>query len=196
MLWADDQISLPNNYFSALVQLKSLERRLGKYPKLKEQYYMTIRDDFSKGYIVKFEKSNCFKTGQPRERYIPHHPVFHPHKPGKVWRGLNGAANFHGLLPNNALLTGTMLLQRFIHVLLRFRTHAYVVPADIEGMLLQIGVIPKDRPSLCSLWRKDPASEVAVFQNARHTSDIFPVTRPLEYFKTDRKVLQPPSDFR
>ena len=30
MLWADDESTLPNNYFSALVQLKSLERRLGK----------------------------------------------------------------------------------------------------------------------------------------------------------------------
>ena len=28
MLWAEDDSSLPNNYFSALVQLKSLERRL------------------------------------------------------------------------------------------------------------------------------------------------------------------------
>ena len=28
MLWADDESSLPNNYFSALVQVKSLERRL------------------------------------------------------------------------------------------------------------------------------------------------------------------------
>ena len=30
MLWAEDNIELPNNYFPALVQLKSLEKRLGK----------------------------------------------------------------------------------------------------------------------------------------------------------------------
>ena len=30
MLWAEDNIELPNNYFSALVQLKSLEKRLTK----------------------------------------------------------------------------------------------------------------------------------------------------------------------
>ena len=30
MLWAEDKSSLPNNYFSALVQLNFLERRLGK----------------------------------------------------------------------------------------------------------------------------------------------------------------------
>ena len=48
-IWTDGQISLPNNYFSAFVQLKSLERRLGKCPNLKEQYSPTGRDDLSKG---------------------------------------------------------------------------------------------------------------------------------------------------
>ena len=55
MIWADGRNSLRNNCFSALVQLKSLERRLGKYPNLKEQYSTTIRDDLSKGYIVEVD---------------------------------------------------------------------------------------------------------------------------------------------
>ena len=40
--------------------------------------------------------------------------------------------------------------------------------ADIEGMFLQVGVIPENRPSLRFLWREDPASDVAVFQYVRH----------------------------
>ena len=40
--------------------------------------------------------------------------------------------------------------------------------ADIEGMFLQVGVIPRDRPSLRFLWREDPTAEVAVFQYVRH----------------------------
>ena len=36
MLWAEDNIELPNNYFSALVQLKSLEKRLTKDQTLSE----------------------------------------------------------------------------------------------------------------------------------------------------------------
>ena len=77
MLWADDESSLPNNYFSALVQLKSLERRLEKTPELKAIYAQTIKDDFDKGYIVQVEKSDCFRVDNPREWYLPHHPVFH-----------------------------------------------------------------------------------------------------------------------
>ena len=106
MLWADDKCSLPNNYFSALVQLKSLERRLEKTPELKVRYAQTIKDDFDKGYIVQVDKSDCFRIDNPREWYLPHHPVFHPHKPGKVRRVLNGAAKFHGVSLNSKRLTG------------------------------------------------------------------------------------------
>ena len=83
MLWADDDSSLPNNYFSALVQLKSLERRLERTPDLKASYAQTIKDDFDKGYIVKVDKYDCLKVDNTREWYLPHHPVLHPHKPGK-----------------------------------------------------------------------------------------------------------------
>ena len=77
-LWADDESCLPKNYFSDLVQLKSLEHRLRKDTHLKDSYAKTISDDFSKGYCVRVEKADCFKVDQPREWYLPHHPVVHP----------------------------------------------------------------------------------------------------------------------
>ena len=168
MLWTEADSSLPNNYFSALVQLKSLERRLDRDPELKQLYAKTIHDNLDKRYITKVHKSDCFKVDQPREWYLPNHPVVHPHKPGKVRRVWNGAAKFHGQSLNNALLTGPDLLQSLIHILIRFRQHKYDVSADIEGTFLQVGVIPKDQPSLRFLWREDPASEIAVYQYARH----------------------------
>ena len=64
-LWADDDSCLPNNYFSALVQLKSLERRLQKDTDLKDSYAKTISDDFSKGYIVQVDKVDCFSRPAP-----------------------------------------------------------------------------------------------------------------------------------
>ena len=168
MLWADEESTLPNNYFSALVQMKSLERRLGKDPQLKESYSKTINEDFEKKYIVQVDKSECFRTDNRREWYLPHHPVIHPHKPGKVRRVLNGAAKFHGCSLNNALLTGPDLLQSLIHILFRFRQYPNAVSADIEGMFLQVGVFPKDQPSIRFLWREDPSTEVSVFQYVRH----------------------------
>ena len=91
MLWADEESTLPNNYLSALVQMKSLERRLGKDPQLKESYSKTIKEGgFGKGYLIQVDKSECFRTDNCREWYLPRHPVLHPHKPGKVRRVLNG----------------------------------------------------------------------------------------------------------
>ena len=168
MLWDDAESSLPNNYFSALVQLKSLERRLDKTPELKVSYDQIIKDHFDKGYIVQVDKSDCFKVDNPREWYLPHHPWFPLHKPGKVRRVLNVAAKFHFVLLKSNVLTGPDLLQTLILVLMRFRQHPYVVSANIEGMFLHVGVTPKDRPSLRFLWREDAASDVAMYQDVRH----------------------------
>ena len=95
--------------------------------------------------------------------------MIHPHKPGKVRRVLNGAAKFHGCSLNKALLTGPDLLKSLIHILFRFRQYPNAVSTDIEGMFLQVGVIPKDQPSIrFFLWRKDPSTEVSVFRYVRH----------------------------
>ena len=64
-----------------------------------------------------------FRADNRREWYLSHHPVIHPHKPGKVRRVLNGAAKFHGYSLNNPLLTGPDLLQNLIHIVFRFRQY-------------------------------------------------------------------------
>ena len=52
MLWADEVSTLTSNYFSALVQMKSLDRLLGKDPHLKESYSQTIQEGFRKGLLL------------------------------------------------------------------------------------------------------------------------------------------------
>ena len=58
MLWAEESIKLPDNYYSSLVQLKSLEKRLAKHPHLRDQYSKTIEDDLSKGYVIQVSPHN------------------------------------------------------------------------------------------------------------------------------------------
>ena len=148
MLWAEDNIQLPNNYFSSLVQLKSLEKRLSRDTSLEENYANTIRADLGNGYLIRVTDAHKVEQRSNKEWYLPHHPVINPNKPGKVRRVLNGAAKFHGTSLNKSLLTGPDLLQNLIHVLLRFRQHQFAVFADIEGMFLQVGVPDCDQPSL------------------------------------------------
>ena len=130
MLWAEDHSHVPNNYYSALAQLKSMEKRLDGFIR---------KEDFDKGYVIKVN-THDFTNRSAREWYLPHHPVINPNKPGKVRRVLNGAANFHGSSLKKALLVGPDLLQNLLAVLMRFRQHQHAVSADIEGMFLQVGV--------------------------------------------------------
>ena len=167
MLWAEESIMLPDNYYSSLVQLKSFEKRLAKDPHLRNQYSKTIEDDLSKGYVIQIPPHN-FSNRSIREWYLPHHSVVNPNKPGKVRRVLNEASKFHGTSLNKSLLVGPDLLKNLVFVLLRFRQHHFAVSADIEGMFLQVGVLPEDQPSLRFLWREDPTADVVVHQYTRH----------------------------
>ena len=48
MLWSEDNIEPPNNYFSALAQLKSLEKWLTKDQTLREKFSNSIKEDLDK----------------------------------------------------------------------------------------------------------------------------------------------------
>ena len=167
MLWAEGNCKLPDNYFSALVQLKLLENKLNKNADLMSSYSKTFQDDLDKGYITKVSPHNSSQRTD-REWYLPHHAVVNPHKPGKVRRVSNGASKFHACSLNICLLTGPDLLQSLLHVLFRFREHRYAVSADIEATFMQVGVLPEDQRSLRFLWREDPTRDVEVYQHTRH----------------------------
>ena len=102
-----------------------------------------------------------------KEWYLPHHPVINLNKPRKVRRVLNGAAKLHGSSLNKFLLTGPVLLQNLIHVLLRFRQYQFTVSADIDGVFLQVGVPDCDQPSIRFLWLENPTTNV-VYEYTRH----------------------------
>ena len=120
MLWVDDNIHLPDNFYASLVQFESLEKHLEKDLNLKTQYATDIRSDVEKGFVVPVSPHDS-KNRSDREWYVPHHPVLNPNKPGKVRRVLNCASKFHGKSLNNSLLVGPDLLQNLLFVLMSFR---------------------------------------------------------------------------
>ena len=156
MLEADDNIQLLNNYFSSLVQLLSIRKRLPSDTTLKENYAKTISEDLKKGYLNQILDAHIVEQLSDKEWYLPDHPVINPNKPEKVRRVLNGATKFHRTSLNKILLTDPDLLQHLIHVLLRFCQHQFAVSPDIEGMFLQVGVPDCDQPSLRFSWRENP----------------------------------------
>ena len=99
-------------------------------------------------YVIELPDAHKVESWPDKEWYLPHHPVLNPNKPGKARSVLNGAAKLHGASLDKSLLTGPDLLQNLIYVLLRFRQHPYAVSVNIEGMFLQVDVLPSDYPSL------------------------------------------------
>ena len=62
MIWAADDTKFPNNYYSSLVQLKSLEKRLAKEKDLLEIYSSTIKEDLNKGFVIEVFTLTMLRT--------------------------------------------------------------------------------------------------------------------------------------
>ncbi|XP_059048070.1 uncharacterized protein LOC131843444 [Achroia grisella] len=150
LLWKTDKVELPNNYDAALNRLYSTEKKIDRNPQLKEEYERQIALLIEKGYA----EEAATTPSDARTWYLPHFPVLHPAKPGKVRPVFDAAARARGTSLNDHLLTGPDLLQSLPGVLMRFRQHPIAVAADIEEMFLRIEINEEDRDVLRFLWRQ------------------------------------------
>ena len=66
--------------------------------------------------------------------YIPHHGVYHPHKPGKIRVVFDCSAKSMGLSLNSMLYKGLDLTNSLVGVLTRFREDRVAVMVEIETM--------------------------------------------------------------
>ena len=62
LLWREDEVKLPNNFYSAMGQLKSLERRLQKEETLKKRYQKTIDTDVNAAHVRKVDQAELYET--------------------------------------------------------------------------------------------------------------------------------------
>ena len=167
LIWKDSATALPNNRVVAERRLELLEKRLDSDPRLKVQYTETIENDLHKGYI---KEVGDHELADPVEHewYLPHHPVLHPRKPGKVRRVGDVAARYQGTSLNDCLSSGPDLLNSLVGVLMRFRQELIAVSADIKAMFNQVAVPEEDQSVLRFLRRKKPSDKVEVYQYVRH----------------------------
>ena len=149
--WKSDS-PLPNKYFAALSQLRSLEKRFREHPQKKTKFRETLHKDLEKGYVKQVKMQH---PPPPRIWYLPTHPVENPNEPDKVRRVANAASKFKGVSLNNALLTGPDLLANLLEIILLLRKHPVGVLADIEGMFMQVAIREEDQSALRFLWLQD-----------------------------------------
>ena len=152
--WRYRPPSLKNNRCIALRRLHVLKKRFQKDPSLMEKYCKTLNDYIAKGHARKVPDDQINPGGKPLW-YLPHHPVIHEHKPGKVRVVFDCAARFGDTSLNDQLLQGPDRTNNLTGVLLRFRQEPVALMADVEQMFHQVRVPPDDCHALRFLWWED-----------------------------------------
>ena len=165
----DREASVPNNKSQALQRANWLKKKLERDPRLSEDYKTFMADIVAKGYArkVPLEQMNL-QNG--KVWYIPHHGVYHPHKPGKIRVVFDCSAKFNGVSLNSMLYKGPDLTNSLIGVLTRFRQDRIAVTADIQSMFYQVRVSNGDSSFVRFLWWEngDMARELQEYQMLVH----------------------------
>ena len=149
--WREESPYLPNNKPMAEQRLQLLKKRLLKDEDLLMQYRTTMQEYIAKGHAQRVPKEELDVKERP-VWYLPHHPVTHPLKPGKVRVVFDCGAKYRGTSLNQQLLQGPDLTNPLVGVLIRFRQESVAMAADIEAMFHQVYVEPEDRDVLRFLW--------------------------------------------
>ncbi|KAK3737962.1 hypothetical protein QZH41_000763 [Actinostola sp. cb2023] len=151
--WKNDPPCLYDNKSQAERRLQLLKKRLQKDPVVLEKYKDFMDNLLSKNHARKLSSEDLAQTAEAW--YLPHHPVFHPQKPGKVRVVFDCSAKYRGSSLNDQLLQGPDLTNTLIGVLTRFRQEQVAFMSDIEAMFYQVRVRPSDCKYLRFLWWPD-----------------------------------------
>ena len=111
MPWKSNPPSLQSNKVQAESRLQPLKRRLQKDPSLHTKYKEFMDDLLRKNYAEKVTSSDLALKDT---WYLPHHPVFHPQKPGKVRVVFDCSAKYCGTSLNDQLLQGPDLTNTLV----------------------------------------------------------------------------------
>ena len=143
---------LPNNRHVALRRALSLKAQLLRRPQYLQHYTTFMNEILSRGDA---EKIPADEASSHTCWYIPHHGVYHPHKPNKVRVVFDCSAKYQGTCVNEHLLQGPDLINPLVGVLCRFRQGPVAFTCDVEKMYHQFHVSPGHRDYLRFLWWED-----------------------------------------
>ena len=119
-----------------------------------EKYCKIMNEYIAKGHARKVPDDQIDPGGKPLW-YLPHHPVIHEYKPGKVRVVFDCATRFGDTSLNDQLLQGPDLTNNLTSVLLRFRQESVPLMVDVEQMFHQVRVALDDCHALQFLWWED-----------------------------------------
>ncbi|XP_077265255.1 uncharacterized protein LOC143899130 [Temnothorax americanus] len=150
----------------ALQRLYSLERRFRGDPALKNAYVQFMEDYETQGHMSSMGPGPDTSTKVEQSYILPHHPVIKPDSTTTKLRVVfNASAKTSlGTSLNDKLFAGPNKQKSLFCIVLRFRSHPFVITADIAAMFRQILVCEEDRDLQLILWRSDPSQPVQIFR--------------------------------
>ncbi|XP_022167535.1 uncharacterized protein LOC111031762, partial [Myzus persicae] len=152
---------LGDSRYMAVKRFLNLERRLQKEPLLANEYKAFMREYLELGHMEQAEEGSEVAT-----YYLPHHAVVKADSiTTKVRVVFDGSASARsGLSLNDILHRGPKTLHDIISIILRFRTHAIALTADVAKMYRQVLVHPEDRNVQRIVYREAPDQPMQEFK--------------------------------
>ena len=151
--WKKNHPSLPTNRSICEKRTCSLVNRLVQTPKLLHVYDSILNEQEQRGFIEQVPTTtftkNCY--------YIPHHAVkkYSTTTPTRIAYDCNCHESKDSPSLNDCLEVGPPFLTDMCSVFLRFRSHSFGIPTDIEKAFLHIQLHPHDRDFTQFLWLSD-----------------------------------------
>ncbi|XP_055522612.1 uncharacterized protein LOC129716801 [Wyeomyia smithii] len=144
-------------------RLFSLECRLNRDETIKAACQEFLDEYMQLGHMRQIVDT-CSETTP--SSYLPHHPVFKTTSSTTKTRVVFDAScrTSSGYSLNDTLFVGPVVQEDLVSIVMRFRSKAIALVADIEKMYRQIGVHPDDQPLQKILWRKNTSDPIATFQ--------------------------------
>ncbi|KAL4123429.1 hypothetical protein QTP88_015607 [Uroleucon formosanum] len=161
----ENVIDLGSSYDIAKRRLLNLERRFTNNPKLKNEYTNFINEYIQLGHMEQIHDDQAVSDNK-KACYLPHHAVFKETSTSTRLRVVFDASckTSNGVSLNDVLLKGPVLQDDLIYILARFRTHNFVLSADITKMYRQFWVADEHRKFQRILWRTEPHEAIKIFQ--------------------------------
>ncbi|XP_055527336.1 uncharacterized protein LOC129719952 [Wyeomyia smithii] len=154
---------LGNSLSIATRRFYCLERRLERDPQLRRQYSDFMSEYIRLGHMKLIDPAI---NSSNHNYYLPHHAVFKPDstttKLRVVFDGSCKTTSDYSL--NDLLLKGPTVQDEMIVTILRFRSKAVAVTADITKMYRQIWVAESDQSLQRILWRSSPSEPLCTYE--------------------------------
>ena len=139
----------PKNRRMAEFRLKNLRKSFIKDKQYHEYYTSFMEDMTKKGYA---ENSDPKANYQGKTWFIPHHRVYHPSIPSKIWVAYDCSTEFDGISGNKRLLSGLGLTNQIMDLLVKFKEDYVPIMGDIKATFYQVFVANQHRSLISFLW--------------------------------------------